>query len=129
MNNRRGRVEQWRCLCIRRGAVRPCNSARPTSKSAAVGLPGEFTSGRLERDASARLDQRAGDLVIEPGDDGVRVLLVKSGGAVMARLPVLPGMQPPAVRSCLTTSYGSRSRGSSQVFRKHWLIKSLAGRH
>ncbi|HVU89990.1 MAG TPA: hypothetical protein VHD36_21845 [Pirellulales bacterium] len=38
-----------------------------------------------------------GDLVIEPGDGGVRVLLVKSGGVIMARLPVLPGLQPVAL--------------------------------
>jgi hypothetical protein len=38
-----------------------------------------------------------GDLLVEPGDGGVRVLLVKSGGVIMARLPVLPGLQPTAL--------------------------------
>lgn len=35
-----------------------------------------------------------GDLRIPPGDGGVRVLLVKSGGMIMAKLPLLPGLAP-----------------------------------
>jgi hypothetical protein len=38
-----------------------------------------------------------GALVIAPGDGGVRVLLVKCGGMVMARLPLLPGLTPVAL--------------------------------
>ncbi len=38
-----------------------------------------------------------GDFRVEPGDGGVRVLLVKSGGAIMARLPILPGLKPTAL--------------------------------
>ncbi|HEY4309785.1 MAG TPA: hypothetical protein VGN12_10075 [Pirellulales bacterium] len=35
-----------------------------------------------------------GNLRIEPDDGALRVLLVKSGGVIMARLPVLPGLTP-----------------------------------
>jgi hypothetical protein len=31
---------------------------------------------------------------VEPGDGGVRVLMIKSGDTVIARLPMLPGMEP-----------------------------------
>ena len=40
-----------------------------------------------------------GALTIEPEEGAVRVLLIKSGGFVMARLPILPGLDPVAVAS------------------------------
>ncbi len=38
-----------------------------------------------------------GAVQIEPGDGGVRVLLVKSGGAIVARLPLVPGLAETAL--------------------------------
>ena len=37
---------------------------------------------------------RDGKLIVPPGEDRVRVLFLKNGGQLLARLPVVPGAQP-----------------------------------
>ncbi len=98
VNKRRGRVEQLALF------VHPPHGTttlelrtadkqeRPLSGYQVYSHPVDSKETRLLGSTDVR-----GNLVIEPGDDGVRVLLVKSGGVIMARLPVLPGLQPVAV--------------------------------
>jgi len=95
---RRGRVEQ---LAL---AVRP--PQRPTT----LLLQGRVAPKRplagyevisLGRDPSraellGRTDYR-GRIEVSPGDDPYRVLMIKSGGELLARLPMVPGLTPTLV--------------------------------
>ena len=95
---RRGRVERYALLVkapkkpttlILQGQKPPHD--RLCGYEAFVKIPGVKMPKRLGR------TNLAGEIVIPPGKERVREVLVKNGGSILARLPMLPGLNPTQV--------------------------------
>jgi hypothetical protein len=98
VNRRHGRVEQL-ALFVHLPSGDTTLELRATDKGAHPLVGYQIYSHPLDSKETKLLgatDTR-GALVIPPGDGGVRVLLVKCGTMVMARLPLLPGLAPVAI--------------------------------
>ncbi|MBI2823162.1 MAG: hypothetical protein HYX69_00570 [Planctomycetia bacterium] len=94
-SRRRGRTEQL-ALAVRppEGSTMlelraPGNEGRPLAGYQVYSHPADSKETML-----LGATDYAGEARIDPGDGGVRVLLIKSGSAVVARLPILPGLVP-----------------------------------
>jgi hypothetical protein len=92
---RRGRVEQL-ALGVRppRLSTRLVLQARGKSKRPLAGY--QVFAGAPDSKTTELVGQTDGEggLLIAPAPGGVRILFVKNGGELLARLPVLPGVAP-----------------------------------
>ncbi len=94
---RRGRVEQLALAVIPpRGTTRLALHSRTDREKPLAGydvftqLPGSKKTEHLG------YTDRHGSIALEPADQGVCIVLVKSGRELLARLPVVPGLDPTA---------------------------------
>ncbi len=95
---RRGRVEQLAVAVLPPGReTRLVLRSRTDPEKPLAGY--EVYQQKLGSKEAARLGQTdwQGAFTVEPGDPSLRVLLVKSGGALLARLPIVPGLEAEVV--------------------------------
>lgn len=94
-SRKRGRTEQL-ALTVRPPAATTRLDLRSADKEPRIMAGCQVFSHPVDSkktDLLGASDPR-GAFIVEPGDGGVRVLMIKSGDTIIARLPMLPGMLP-----------------------------------